>query len=293
MTSRDSRSGRSLSLDQNRFLDLLGKSVIYLVLILFLLSTVVPFLSIALAGFKTPAELIQGAFTLPAQFRFENYVSAWKEAHFDWYFRNSLIVAIPVVVISAILSTMAGYAFALMKFDLSKILFGLFLLGIMVPQEAYIIPLYYLLVDMGLNDTYLAMILPQIAMSVCFGSFWMRGFFAALPRDLIDAAKVDGANSWLVLWRVLVPNAWVAISTMGVLFFIWTWNDFLIALVNTSSDTLRTLPLGLAFFQGRYTSNVPFISAGATIVSLPTILVYLIFQRQFTRGVTAGTVHGV
>lgn len=271
---------------------MIGTVLVYSVLLIFLIITVVPFLTIALAGFKTSIELVQGAFTLPQHWLFDNYVNAWKQAHFDWYFRNSVIVTIPVVVISAALSAMSGYAFALMKFDLSKLLFGVFLLGIMVPQEAYIIPLYYLLVDMGLNDTYFAMILPQIAMSVCFGTFWMRGFFASMPRDLVDAARVDGCNVWQVLWKVLVPNAWVAISTMCVLFFIWTWNDFMIALVNTSSDALRTLPLGLAFFQGRHTANVPFVSAGATIVALPTIIVYLIFQRQFTRGVTSGTLHG-
>lgn len=275
-----------------RILNMIGTVLVYSVLLIFLIITVVPFLTIALAGFKTSIELVQGAFTLPQHWLFDNYVNAWKQAHFDWYFRNSVIVTIPVVVISAALSAMSGYAFALMKFDLSKLLFGVFLLGIMVPQEAYIIPLYYLLVDMGLNDTYFAMILPQIAMSVCFGTFWMRGFFASMPRDLVDAARVDGCNVWQVLWKVLVPNAWVAISTMCVLFFIWTWNDFMIALVNTSSDALRTLPLGLAFFQGRHTANVPFVSAGATIVALPTIIVYLIFQRQFTRGVTSGTLHG-
>ncbi len=275
-----------------RILNMIGTVLVYSVLLIFLIITVVPFLTIALAGFKTSIELVQGAFTLPQHWLFDNYVNAWKQAHFDWYFRNSVIVTIPVVVISAALSAMSGYSFALMKFDLSKLLFGVFLLGIMVPQEAYIIPLYYLLVDMGLNDTYFAMILPQIAMSVCFGTFWMRGFFASMPRDLVDAARVDGCNVWQVLWKVLVPNAWVAISTMCVLFFIWTWNDFMIALVNTSSDALRTLPLGLAFFQGRHTANVPFVSAGATIVALPTIIVYLIFQRQFTRGVTSGTLHG-
>ncbi len=275
-----------------RFLNIFGNVLIYTILLIFLIITVVPFLTIAVAGFKTSIELVQGAFTMPKQWLFENYLNAWRQAHFDWYFRNSVIVAVPVVVISTILSVMSGYAFALMKFNWSKLLFGIFLLGIMVPQEAYIIPLYYLLVDMGLNDTYFAMILPQIAMSVCFGTFWMSGFFAALPKDLIDAARVDGCNVWHVLWKVLVPNAWVAISTMGVLFFIWTWNDFMIALVNTSSDTLRTLPLGLAFFQGRHTANVPFVSAGATIVALPTIIVYLIFQRQFTSGVTSGTLHG-
>lgn len=283
---------KSLSPFYSRILNLIGILAVYFILLIFFITTVVPFLTIAVAGFKTSIELVQGAFTLPKQWLFENYINAWQQAHFNWYFRNSVIVAVPVVVISMILSIMSGYAFALMKFNLNKLLFGIFLLGIMVPQEAYIIPLYYLLVDLGLNDTYFAMILPQIAMSVCFGTFWMRGFFAAMPRDLIDASRVDGCNVWQVLWKVLVPNAWVAISTMCVLFFIWTWNDFMIALVNTSSDALRTLPLGLAFFQGRHTANVPFISAGATIVALPTIIVYLLFQRQFTRGVTSGTLHG-
>ena len=269
-----------------------GMVLIYLVLILFFLSTVIPFISIALAGFKTSAELIDSAFALPKVFRFENFVQAWQQAHFSWYFKNSIIVVVPVVSIGAILSIMSGYAFARMRFDLSKILFALFLIGIMVPQEAYIIPLYYLQRSLKLTDTYFGMILPQIAMSVCFGSFWMRGFFASLPKDLSDAARVDGCNSWSTLWQVLVPNAWAAISTMCVLFFIWTWNDFMIALVNVSVDALRTMPLGLAFFQGRYSSNIPLISAAATIVSLPTIAVYLFFQRQFTRGITSGTIHG-
>ncbi len=271
---------------------IVGILFIYIILILFLLSTLLPFLSIALAGFKAPSELIESAFALPKQFRFENFVNAWNQAHFSWYFKNSVIVVIPVVVIGTILSIMSGYAFAQMKFNYSKVLFALFLVGIMVPQESYIIPLYYLQKSLKLTDTYFGMILPQIAMSVCFGSFWMRGFFKSLPKDLSDAAKVDGCNTWKTLWSVLVPNAWAAISTMCVLFFIWTWNDFMIALVNISTDTLRTMPLGLAFFQGRYSSNVPLVSAAATIVSLPTILVYLFFQRQFTRGITSGTVHG-
>jgi raffinose/stachyose/melibiose transport system permease protein len=152
--------------------------------------------------------------------------------------------------------------------------------------------LYYLQRSLGLIDTYWALILPQIGMSVCFGIFWMRTFFSGFPRDMIDSSRVDGCSSWQTLWLVLVPNAGASISTMVVLFFIWTWNDFLIALVMVSSDALRTLPLGLAFFQGRHTSNIPFIAAGATIVTLPTIVIYLLFQRQFIRGITSGTLHG-
>jgi raffinose/stachyose/melibiose transport system permease protein len=287
MNSQQPSSNRTISLKW------IGTGLVYLVLILFFLTTVVPFLSIALAGFKQPSELMSSAFALPEKFRFENFVNAWNQAHFSWYFKNSIIVVVPVVGVGALLSIMSGYAFARMKFDFSKILFALFMVGIMVPQESYIIPLYYLQKSLKLTDTYWGMILPQIAMSVCFGTFWMRGFFASLPRDLSDAACVDGCNSWSTLWQVLVPNAWAAISTMCVLFFIWTWNDFMIALVNVSTDTLRTMPLGLAFFQGRYSANVPLVSAAATIVSLPTIVIYLLFQRQFTRGITSGTVTGV
>jgi raffinose/stachyose/melibiose transport system permease protein len=265
---------------------------LYGVLVFCLLLVILPFLSIALASLKTPIELVRGAFDLPEKWLWGNYREAWSQAHFDWYFRNSVFVAVPVVAVATALSVLSGYAFGRLRVPYARALFALFLVGIVVPQEAYIIPLYYLLHDMGLVDTYWAMILPQIGMSVCFGTFWMRGFFAAVPRDLIDAARVDGCNVFSVLWRILLPNAGAAISTMVVLFFIWTWNDFLVPLVVVSSDTLRTLPLGLAFFQGRYSSNVPLTAAAAIIVSLPTIVVYLLFQRQFVRGITSGTLHG-
>jgi raffinose/stachyose/melibiose transport system permease protein len=265
---------------------------LYAVLTVFLLLVVLPFISIALASFKTPTELIGSTFNLPQEWRWTNYEQAWTQAHFDWYFRNSIYVALPVVAVSTAFSVLSGYAFGRMQFPLSRALFVLFMLGLIVPQEAYIIPLYYLLRDLGIVDSYWAMILPQIGMSVCFGTFWMRGFFASVPRDLIDAARVDGCNVFSVLWRILLPNAQAAISTMVVLFFIWTWNDFLVPLVVVSSDSLRTLPLGLAFFQGRYSSNVPLTAAGAIIVLMPTVIVYIIFQRQFVRGITSGTLHG-
>lgn len=265
---------------------------LYAVLIFLMLLVILPFISIALASFKTPVELINSTFDLPQEWRWSNYEQAWNQGHFDWYFRNSIYVALPVVGISTVFSVLSGYAFGRMQFPFSNTLFVILMLGIIVPQEAYIIPLYYLLRDMGLVDTYWAMILPQIGMSVCFGTFWMRGFFAAVPRDLIDAARVDGCNVFSVLWRIILPNAGAAISTMVVLFFIWTWNDFLVPLVVVSSDSLRTLPLGLALFQGRYSSNVPLTAAGSIIVLLPTIVVYIIFQRQFVRGITSGTMHG-
>jgi len=111
-----------------------------------------------------------------------------------------------------------------------------------------------------------------------------------VPQELIDAATVDGSNSWQTLWRILLPNAQPAILTMAVLFFVWTWNDFLLPLVLVSREELRTLPLGLAFFQGRYSANLSLMAAGAAMVALPTIVVYVLLQRHFIRGLTAGAV---
>jgi raffinose/stachyose/melibiose transport system permease protein len=262
----------------------------YVVLTLFLLLAVGPLLIIALSAFKSAEEIAQNIFGLPQTWTLANFTAAWSGARFDAYFRSSVVVAVPVVLVSSFLSILTGYAFGQMRFLGSAALFALFLIGIMVPGEAVIIPIYYNLRQMGLIDTYWAMILPDIAFSVAFGTLWMRGFFSSVPRELIDAATVDGSTSWQTLWRILVPNAVPAILTMGILFFIWTWNDFLLPLVVVSRDDLRTLPLGLTFFQGRYSSDLPLLAAGATMVALPTIVVYVLMQRHFIRGLTSGAV---
>ncbi|MCB9103412.1 MAG: carbohydrate ABC transporter permease [Anaerolineales bacterium] len=265
---------------------------VYLILLVFLLIAIFPFIIMVFTAFKTSSELARGAFSLPEVWRWSNFADAWTQARFDRFFFSSVIVAIPVVLVSTALSVMSGYAFGRMTFPFSRALFFILLLGIMVPLEALIIPLYHNLRWIGLLDTYWALILPQIGMSVSFGTFWMRGFFAEVPQDLVDAATVDGCNSWDTLWRVLLPTAMPAITSMMVLFFVWTWNDFLLALVLISTESLRTLPLGLAFFQGQHTTNVPLVAAGATIVAIPAIMMYVAFQRQFIRGITGGSIEG-
>lgn len=264
----------------------------YVVLLLFLLLALIPFAIILLTSLKSGNELTKGVYVLPQVWRWDNYAEAWTQGRFSQYFFSSVVVAFGVVSASTLLSIMAGYAFGRLHFPLQGFLFILFLVGIMVPQEAFIIPLYHNLRRLGLYDTYWALILPQVGLSVCFGAFWMRGAFAGVPLDLEDAAKVDGCSSWAALWRVLVPVVQPAVLTMVVLLFVWTWNDFLLALVLVASEELRTLPLGLAFFQGRYSMNVTLVAAGAVMVALPTIVIYALFQRQFVRGVTAGAVKG-
>src|SRR5699024_5749670 len=169
-----------------------------------------------------------------------------------------------------VLSIGAGYAFGTMRFRGSTVLFYLFLVGMMIPAEATVIPLFFDLRTLGLTDTYLAIAMPQVAQSIAFGTFWLRAQFRATPTSLVEAAAIDGARPLQALVRILVPASRPAIVTMLVLVFMWTWNEFLIALVMAPSGRLRTAPLGLANFQGPYTSETALLAPRAVIVPLPT-----------------------
>ena len=221
-----------------------------------------------------------------------SFATAWDDGHFSTYLRSSAIVTASVVLVSGVLSILAGYAFGLMRFRGEQVLFYVILLGLTIPMEAIVVPLYYDLRDVGLTDTYWALILPQAALSTAFGTFWMRAFFRSVPRSLIEAARLDGSSSWMTLWRVVLPLARPAVLTMVVLVFMWTWNEFLLALVMVSDESLRTAPLGLAFFQGRNTSDEGLLMAGSLIVAAPVVLVYLFLQRHFIRGMLSGAVKG-
>jgi raffinose/stachyose/melibiose transport system permease protein len=221
-----------------------------------------------------------------------SFATAWEDGHFGSYLRSSAIVTLSVVAASSLLSILAGYAFGLMRFRGEQALFYLFLLGLMVPLEATIIPLYYDLREVGLTDSYWALILPQAGISLAFGTFWMRAFFRSVPRSLVEAARLDGASSWMTLWRVVLPLGRPAVLTMVVLVFMWTWNEFLLALVMVSDEALRTAPLGLAFFQGRNTSEEALLAASSVIVATPVVVLYLILQRHFIRGMLTGATRG-
>ncbi|AYY14115.1 carbohydrate ABC transporter permease [Actinobacteria bacterium YIM 96077] len=219
-----------------------------------------------------------------------NFGEAWTQGRFGSYMRTSAVVAVLVVGMSAVFSVMAGYAFGTMRFRGSEVIFYVLLLGIMVPAEALVVALYYDLEPMGLTNTLVAIVMPQVAQSVAFGTFWMRAYFRSSSREVVEAARLDGAGHWRTLWQVLVPMGRPAITTMLVLVFMWTWNEFLIPLVMATSEDLRTAPLGLAFFQGQYTAGTALLAAGATLVALPVVVLYLILQRHFIRGMVEGAV---
>jgi len=263
----------------------------YALLIVFSLIALYPIVSIVLLALHDRSDLVTGL-SIPDSIDFGTIRTAWEEGQFGRGLLNSFIVAASVSIATAIFATLAGYAFGTMRFRGSELIFYLLLIGLIFPYEATVIPLYYFFKNLGLTDSYWALILPQIALSIPFGTFWMRAFFRSTPGALVEASRLDGASSFVTLWKVLLPQAWPAITTMVVLVFMWTWNEFLLALVMIQSDDLRTAPLGLALFQGanRNSQDVTLVAAAAVIVALPIVIVYIFLQRSFIRGMFAGAV---
>lgn len=222
----------------------------------------------------------------------ENFATAWDRGNFGTYLKNSVIVSVAVVLLSAALASLAGYAFGTMRFRGSGLLFYLLLLGLMVPSEAVVVPLYYDLRALDLTNTYVSLIFPQVAQSLAFGTFWMRAYFRSTSRDVVEAARMDGAGHGRIFWSILLPMGRPALLTMVLLVFMWTWNEFLLPLVMITDESLRTAPLGLSNFQGQYTSGTALLAAGAVLVALPVVLVFLFTQRHFIRGMVEGAVKG-
>lgn len=261
-------------------------------LVVAVLAAVVPLVLMWLTALKAPSELAANPFGLPDEWQWGNFARAWSQGKFGSYLWSSVVVVVPVVVASVALSVLAGYAFARFRFRGATVLFLGLLVGIMIPTEGIVIPLYHVLRDAGLVNTRWALILPQVALSTSFGTFWLRAFFRGVPEDLVDAAAVDGAGPLRTLWHVLLPMARPALGTLAVLIFLWTWNEFLLALVLVQDESVRTLPVGLAFFQGQRTAQVPLLAAAATIVSAPVLVVYAALHRRFVEGLASGGVKG-
>lgn len=263
------------------------QSLNYAILGVFSLIALAPLAAILIAALQTPSELSVG-FGLPDSLDFGNFRRAWDAGDFGPALRSSAIITGTTVAVSTVLSVLAGYAFGTMRFRGDTVLFYVLLIGLVMPFEATVVPLYYDLRSLELTDTYWAVILPSIALSVAFGTFWMRAFFLATPRSLIEAARIDGASTFTILRRVLLPFGRPAVLTMMVLVFMWTWNDFLLSLVMLSDPSIQTAPLKLALFQGRRTADISGLAASSVIVAMPVVIVYVFLQRHFIRGMLTG-----
>ncbi len=266
-----------------------GRVGLYLALIVTSFLMIVPFYW----SVGTSLKLEQFVFSNPPQWwptplTLQNYVSVFTKIHFYRYFLNSLFVSVVITLAHVFFDTLAAYAFAKLTFPGRDRIFFFLLLGLMVPFQVNLIPLYRIMAALNWTDTYLALIVPNLA--GVFGIFMMRQFLLTLPNDLLDAARIDGCNEFGVFWRIVIPLAIPGIATLIILTFMGTWNDFLWPRIVISSEALFTLPVGLAQLQMKNTSNVAQIMAGTVLTALPMIIVFLFMQKQFIEGMTAGAV---
>lgn len=268
------------------------KVLMYAFLTMAATVVLIPLLSLFSVSIQ-PATSTSTSLSWPTDPDWENYVLAWTKGDFPLpnLMLNSIMVALVVVPVGVTVSVLAGYAFGTMKFPGSRVLFYLFMIGLVMPFEATIVPLYYQLRSMGLTNTLWGVILPEIGLFCAFGIFWMRQFFLASPPALVEAARIDGANSLRILRSVLLPTAWPPVLTLATLMFIWSWNEFLLSLV-VLDRTTRTAPSGLGIFTGQWVSDVPALSAAAIIIALPTVLLYIALNRKIISGVLQGSVKG-
>ena len=260
----------------------------YVLLIGFTILCVYPLVWLFLASFKTNAELYTNTWGLPEQWSMTNYVNAVVKGGVFRYFGNSVIIAVSVVLVTVILATMASYAIARMHWKLANLTHSIFLLGMMIPIYALVIPLFSIFKGMGLLDTHLAVIIPQIAVGFPLAIFIICGFMRSIPTELEEAAIIDGCTVFQCFFKIILPIAKSSVVTVAVVQFINVWNDLLLPRIFLTDSSKMTLPVGLTNFQAMYSTDYVGMIAAVIITIIPSIVVYILLHKQIMEGMVAG-----
>ena len=226
------------------------------------------------------------------EWHFENYAAAWKTFGFSSMFLNSLVVTAASIAATLVISALAGYAFAKLRYRGSDAVYIVLLTGIMIPQAGILIAFFFLTKEMGLYNTLAAVVIACVAFGIPLSVMLFRGFFAGLPNEILEAARVDGCREAGIFFRICLPLCKPAVATTVIMLFVTNWNDYLMPLVLLRSEQKFTLPLGIARYVGQWNSPWNLIAAGVVICAVPITVVYLAFQSQFVKGLTAGAVKG-
>lgn len=262
------------------------------VLLLALMAfTILPFISIFVTALH-PSGTVPRGLEWPADPQWGNFVVAFRTAQMPELIASSTFIVLSVVPVSLIISTMAGFAIGLLRVPGSRVLLFLFVFGLTLPFQGIIIPIYLLERAVGIYNTRFAIVLPLIALYMPFAVFWMRAHFVNMPGEISEAARVDGATTWDLFWQIHVPLARAPIASLGILMSIWTWNQFLLALVLVEDPTKRTMAGALGAFQGQWATDIPLLCAGTILILVPTLVVFVLFQRQIITALLQGSVKG-
>lgn len=269
----------------------LGKTALYLILILIAIIMLVPFAWMLSASLK----LDKDVFTMPIKWipnepRWDNYIRIWKTIPLFTFLKNTVKLTVIITLLQLFTSSFAAYAFAKLDFKHRNLLFLAYIATIAMPWQVYMVPQFIMMRGLHLNDTHLAMICLQ-AFSA-FGVFMMRQFYQGIPDSLCEAARIDGMNEYQIYRRIMLPLSKPALSTLIIFTFVGTWNDFLGPSIYLTTERKKTLQIGLRMFIGQYSSEYGLIMAASVISLIPVLIVFLIFQRYFVEGIAATGVKG-
>lgn len=267
----------------------LRKAAVTLILFAIAGVTFFPMFVLLLLPFKSGVELLMDPLSLPENYSFETYRMVWFESGFQQYFLNSVIVVGVSLIVIVATASLAAFALVQYEFSAKKILLAFLIGGLLIPTQVLIVPLYGIMNELELLNTYYSLVLAYVAFAVPFSVFLVRQFFVGIPDSFAEAARMDGCSELQVFSRIYLPLAAPALAALAIYQFVFVWNEFLFAITFITEDATRTLPAGLMIFQGERGANAwPLLFAGVVIAVVPTMLFLAVFQRHFVRGVTMG-----
>lgn len=266
-----------------------SRILIYLFLIMFTLIYMSPLFSALITSVRTMDDIsLNGFWSIPQEITYQNYIDAWTRGNVSRYLLNSFIITIPALIGTLFLSSLSAFALARYRFRLNLPIFFMYVAGTMLPFQILLLPVFLMMNQVGLYDTYQGVILIHIAFQLGFCTFVLRNFMRTLPSEIFDAARIDGASEFGIYWRIAIPLSIPGLAALAVLEFTWIFNDYLWALILIQDDALKPVTAGLSSLQGQFVTNWPLIVAGALLAALPTLVIFFILQRYFIGGLTLG-----
>ncbi len=249
-----------------------------------------PFVWVAMMSLRTTTEIAADPYALPWPLHFDKFAGAWTESNYDAYFFNSVGIVLAAVAILTVIGGMAAHCFARYRFRFKGLIYFIIFSTIIFPPQVTVIGLFQIMVEYGLYNSRIGLVLVYVSIQLPITIYILESFFARIPGDLFDAARIDGYSEWEIFWKISLPVALPAISTTIILNTILLWNEFLYAVVLITDDDKRTLPLGVLRFMGDQLEDVGMIATGLMIAIVPVVLIYVFFSERLIQGMTAGAV---
>ena len=265
-----------------------------IILVFTLLLWLLPLIAVLMTSMRSNGDILRGNYWgMPSEFALiENYATVFTVSNLARYFLNSLVITLPTVLGTIILSSMTGYSLAVHRFKLNMLLFAMFIAGNFIPFQILMIPVRSITINFGMYDTFWGLIIFHIAFQTGFCTFFLRNFIKALPFELVEAARADGATEWTIFIKIIIPLITPALAALAVLEFTFIWNDYFWALILAQSDNIKPITLGLETLRGQFMTSWNIISAGSVVAALPPVIMFFIMQKQFIQGLTFGAVKG-